>query len=107
MITDSVELYFQPADAASAGGEAAAAEGAVLLSRLLEGQGAYVTEALGQQLQQLGDKPADQQVVAQEIVTVGSDAAGSAVFTAVIAAPPGSSALRLLAKDGVQEMSIA
>ena len=45
------------------------------------------------------------QIIAQEVVSVGGDAAG-AVFQAVIAAAPGSSALRLLAKEGVQDMSL-
>lgn len=61
-ITDAVDLYFQPADAAAAGSEAAAAEGAVLLSRIVEGQAPYIAEALSQPIKQLGEKPANQQV---------------------------------------------
>ena len=102
-----MELYYEPV-AANADAAAADADGAALLQRILEGQAAYFSEALSQSLKPLAEKPADQQVVAQEVVSVGGEEGGSATFRAVLAALPGSSALRLVgANDGVQAMSLS
>lgn len=115
IVTDAVQLYYQHADAATAGGEAAAAEGAALLQKILAGHAPFFSEVLYQQLKPVSEMPSEQQVVAQEVVSVGGSGSGGAddgagagaTFTAVIAAAPGSSALRLLAKNGVDEMSLA
>jgi hypothetical protein len=105
VVTDVVELFFHPAGPEAAGSEAAAADGAALLARILDGQAPYFAESLAQPLRPLSEKPVELQVVAQEQVSVGGEE-GGASFMAVIAAAPGSSALRVLAKDGVEAMAL-
>jgi hypothetical protein len=125
VVTDSVALYYEEAAAAAAAaaqqrqqqqaGDAAGGSGGggSLLARLLAGQAAYLQEALGHAPAPLAGKPADHVVIAQEVVAVGdvgdagdeaeagAGADSGAAFTAIIAAPPGSSALRLVgASDG-------
>jgi hypothetical protein len=109
-VTDVVELYYAPAAAAAAadGAAAAAAEGGIpaLLTKIIEGQAGYLTEAFGKPLQALVAKPDSSVVIAQELQTIGGDENGAS-FVAVLAAAPGSCVVVAAAAAGsVQHMSL-
>jgi isoleucyl-tRNA synthetase len=98
-VTDVVELYYAPAAAADAGIPA-------LLTKIIEGQAGYLTEAFGKPLQALAAKPDSSVVIAQELQNIGGEENGAS-FIAVLAAAPGSSAAAAAAAAGsVQQMNL-
>ncbi|WIA42068.1 hypothetical protein OEZ86_009348 [Tetradesmus obliquus] len=102
-VTDVVELYYTPAAAAAAadGGSVPA-----LLTKIIEGQASYLSEAFGRPLQALAAKPDSSVVIAQELQSIGGDENGAS-FVAVLAAAPGSSAAAAAAAAGsVQQMNL-